>query len=64
LIDPFCPPRILNDRGGLEQIQWRALTAMVNESAVLLDENIAERPSDAPSKQEKGLSTLQGASRG
>jgi hypothetical protein len=28
--------------GGLEQIQWRALTAMVNESAVLLDENIAD----------------------
>jgi 3-hydroxyacyl-CoA dehydrogenase len=29
-----------------EQIQWRALAAIVNESALLLDENIAERPSD------------------
>jgi 3-hydroxyacyl-CoA dehydrogenase len=29
-----------------EQIQWRALTAMLNESALLLEENIAERPSD------------------
>jgi 3-hydroxyacyl-CoA dehydrogenase len=29
-----------------EQIQWRALAAMVNESALLLEENIAEHPSD------------------
>ena len=29
-----------------EEIQWRALTAMVNEAALLLAENIAERPSD------------------
>jgi 3-hydroxyacyl-CoA dehydrogenase len=29
-----------------EQIQWRALTAIVNESALLLEENIAERPCD------------------
>jgi 3-hydroxyacyl-CoA dehydrogenase len=29
-----------------EQIQWRALAAIINESALLLDENIAERPSD------------------
>jgi 3-hydroxyacyl-CoA dehydrogenase len=29
-----------------EEIQWRALMAMVNEAALLLEENIAERPSD------------------
>jgi 3-hydroxyacyl-CoA dehydrogenase len=29
-----------------EEIQWRALAAMVNEAALLLRENIAERPSD------------------
>jgi 3-hydroxyacyl-CoA dehydrogenase len=29
-----------------EEIQWRALVAMVNEAALLLDEGIAQRPSD------------------
>jgi 3-hydroxyacyl-CoA dehydrogenase len=30
----------------VEEIQWRALTAMVNEAALLLAEGIAEHPSD------------------
>jgi len=47
LIDAHSAARgIKRRRFSAEEIQWRALTAMVNEAALLLAENIAERPSD------------------
>jgi 3-hydroxyacyl-CoA dehydrogenase len=37
-----------------EQIQWRALASMLNESALLLEEKIAEHPSDVDLVMVKG----------
>jgi 3-hydroxyacyl-CoA dehydrogenase len=47
LIDAHSAAKgIKRRRFSAEEIQWRALVAMVNEAALLLTESIAERPSD------------------